>query len=281
MTGATSGIGQATALELARRGATVGLLCRDAEKGEHTRASIRAATSNDALHLFRADLSSQAQIRRVADEILSRFEKLHVLVNNAGVVNVGYSETEDGIETVIAVNHLAYFLLTSLLLDRLRASAPARIVNVASDAHRFVRGIDFDDLGHRERYRTMRVYGHSKLANVLFTRELARRLEGSGVTANSVHPGGVASGLGGNNGTWAKAVMKFVGLFMKSPEQGAATSLYVATAPDLEGVSGRYYASCKEKTPSSAARDDAAAARLWQVSQEMTGLASSATAAGS
>jgi NAD(P)-dependent dehydrogenase (short-subunit alcohol dehydrogenase family) len=204
--------------------------------------------------------------------MLDTFDRIHLLVNNAGLVNWSYSETEDGIETVWAVNHLGYFLLTRLLLDRLRESAPARIVNVASDAHKFVGGIDFDDIGHRENFRSMRVYGHSKLANILFTRELARRLEGTGVTVNAVHPGAVATGLAQNNGGWARALTGFLGVFFKSSEQGAATSLHVATSPELEGVSGRYFAKSRETKISKAAADDAAAGRLWLLSENMTGL---------
>lgn len=270
ITGATSGIGEATAHDLASRGASLALVCRNREKGEHTLRSIRSQAPDADVRLFLADLGSQAEIRRVAEELLSTYPEIHLLVNNAGVVNVGYSETEDGIETTFAVNHLAYFLLTNLLLDRLRASAPARIVNVASDAHKFVRAINFDDLGYKNGYSTMRVYGHSKLANVLFTRELARRLDGSGVTANAVHPGAVATGLGANNGWWAQAIMNFVGLFFKSAEGGAATSLYVATSPEVDGLSGKYFASCKEQPAAAWGRDDEAAARLWAISEELT-----------
>lgn len=280
VTGATSGIGEATAHDLAARGADLALVCRSREKGERTLESIRQRSPGATVRLFLADLASQAEIRRVADELLEAYPQIHLLVNNAGVVNVGYSETVDGIETTFAVNHVAYFLLTNLLLDRLRASAPARIVNVASDAHKFVRGMNFDDLGYKNGYSTMQVYGHSKLANILFTRELAGRLGDSGVTVNAVHPGAVATGLGGNNGWWAQAVMKLVGLFFKSPEGGAATSLYVATSPELEGVTGKYYANSKELAPEPWARDDAAAARLWTMSEEMTGLATSSASAG-
>lgn len=280
ITGATSGIGEATAHDLARRGADLGLVCRNREKGERTLASIRKHVPEVTARLFQADLESQAQIRALAAELLEAYPQIHLLVNNAGVVNVGYSETSDGIETTFAVNHLAYFLLTNLLVERLQASAPARIVSVASDAHKFVGGMNFGDLEYKENYSSMRVYGHSKLANILFTRELARRLEGSGVTANCVHPGAVATGLAGNNGWWAQAVMKIVGVFFKSPERGAATSIYVATSPDLEGVSGRYFAKSKEQEPAANALDDEAAARLWTISEEMTGLASSSASAG-
>lgn len=247
-------------------------MCRDPGKGERSLAAIRARTGNSALQLFRADLSSQAEVRTVAGEILEAFPEIHLLVNNAGVVNLHRSETVDGIETVFAVNHLAPFLLTHSLLDRLRESAPARIVNVSSHAHKFVKGIDFEGLEQREKYAAMRVYGQSKLANLLFTRELARRLSDSGVTVNAVHPGAVATGLGANNGAGSKALIGLLGLFFNSPERGAATSLYAATSPDLEGVSGRYFARCRENAPSAAARDDVSAQRLWELSEQLTGL---------
>jgi len=231
---------------------------------------VTARTGNRAVALHLADLSSQAAIRRLAAELLARYPAIHVLINNAGVVNLRYSTTADGIETVFAVNHLAYFLLTSLLLDRLRRSAPARIVNVASEAHKFGR-LDFADLGNQRRYRGMRVYGQSKLANILFTYELARRLEGSGVTANSVHPGAVGTRLGQNNGRMATLLTKVLRPFFRTPEQGAATSLHVASSPALEGISGKYFLSCREARSSRVSYDRDVARRLWDVSARMTG----------
>jgi NAD(P)-dependent dehydrogenase (short-subunit alcohol dehydrogenase family) len=271
ITGATSGIGRATAMELARRGATLVLVCRDRRRGEHTVAEIGKTTGHRDVTLMLADLSSQADVRRVAAEFLASERPLHVLINNAGVINLQRTVTVDGIETTFAVNHLAYFLLTNLLLARLQRSAPARIVNVASDAHTFG-GLDFDDLGNQRRYRAMRVYGQSKLANILFTAELARRIAGSGVTANSLHPGAVATGLGKNNGAWARALIVLLRPFFRTPVNGAATSIHLAASPAVEGVSGQYFANCREKRPSRAARDADAARRLWDVSAEMTGL---------
>lgn len=272
VTGATSGIGEITALALAREGWTVGIVCRSREKGEATRARIRSATGQDVgLHL--ADLGSQREIRGVGDEILARYPRIDLLVNNAGIVNLSRQVSADGIEAVFAVNHLGPFLLTNLLLARITASAPARIVNVASDGHRVVRGIRFEDPGFAEDWSWWRVYGHSKLANVLFTTELARRLEGTGVTVNCVHPGAVATGLGANNGWIARLVLPVLRPFFRSPEQGAATSIFVATAPAVEGVTGRYFANCREVRPSRAAQDAAAARRLWELSARMTGLA--------
>src|SRR5262245_7696887 len=273
ITGATSGIGRATALALAERGAALALVCRDPSRGQELLRAIRDATGNERVRLFQADLAVQAEIRRVAAELLSTYPTIHVLVNNAGVVNRRYSTTPDGIETVFAVNHLAYLLLTMLLLGRLEASAPARIVIVASDAHRWGH-IDFGDLGHRRSYRAMRVYGASKLANLLFTYELARRLEGTGVTVNAVHPGAVRTRLGQNNGRVATLITKLLAPFFQSPEQGAATSVHVATAPELAGVSGRYFARSRETRSSKASHDPAVARRLWRVSARMTGLSS-------
>jgi NAD(P)-dependent dehydrogenase (short-subunit alcohol dehydrogenase family) len=270
VTGATSGIGRMTAFGLARLGATLGLVCRDRARAEATVAEIARETGNRDVSVFIADLSSQAEIRRVAAELLARYPAIHVLVNNAGVVHMTYSTTVDGIETVFAVNHLAYFLLTELLLERLTASAPARIVNVASDAHKFTKGIDFDDLGHEKSYSWIPVYGQSKLANVLFTRELARRLEGTGVTVNSLHPGAVATGLGKNNGRLATFLIKLLSPFFRSPERGAETSVYLATDPAVANVSGRYFAKCREARPSAAASDVAVARRLWEVSERLT-----------
>jgi NAD(P)-dependent dehydrogenase (short-subunit alcohol dehydrogenase family) len=272
ITGATSGIGRATAMALAGRGATLALVCRDLGRGQELLDAIRAASGNDRLRLFHADLAAQAEIRCVAAELLAAYPVIHVLINNAGVVNRRYSTTADGVETVFAVNHLAYFLLTMLLLDRLEASAPARIVNVASDAHRWGH-IDFADLGHQRSYRAMRVYGASKLANLLFTYELARRLDGTGVTVNAVHPGAVRTRLGQNNGGLAALMAKLVALFFQSPEQGAAISIHVATAPELAEISGRYFARGREARSSKASHDEVAARRLWEVSARMTGLA--------
>jgi NAD(P)-dependent dehydrogenase (short-subunit alcohol dehydrogenase family) len=272
LTGATSGIGRATAFGVARMGATLALVCRDRARGEETVAEIAATTGNRAVGLHLADLSSQDSIRRVATELLGRYPAIHVLVNNAGIVNLRYSTTVDGIETVFAVNHLAYFLLTALLLDRLRSSGRARIVNVASAVHTIGR-LDFDDLGNRRRYRAMRVYGQSKLANILFTYELARRLAGSDVTANCLHPGAVGTRLGQNNGRIATALTKLLRPFFRTPEQGAATSLHVATSAAVEGVSGRYFVNCREARSSHASCDPELGRRLWDESVRLTGLA--------
>lgn len=273
VTGASSGIGLETAVGLAARGARLVLPCRSAERGEAARRTIRQRTGRDDVSLIGCDLASQAGIRRAAAEILAAEPRIDVLVNNAGIVNLRREVTADGIEAVFAVNHLAYFLLTNLLLDRLRASGAARIVNVASDAHRF-RGFDLGDLQfeHR-RFGWAAAYGQSKLCNILFTRELAQRLEGSGVTANSLHPGAVATRLAQNNGGWAVALTRLLRPFFRSAEKGAETPLYLATSKEVEGVTGRYFSDCREARPSREAEDDAAARRLWEISLRLTGLA--------
>lgn len=276
VTGATSGIGEATAIALAVAGAELTLVCRSRERGETTIARIRDAAPEAAVDLVLADLSSQAEIRRAAEQILADPRPIHVLLNNAGVAHLSYTTTVDGIETTLAVNHLAYFLLTMLLLERIRQTAGARIVNVASDAHKFS-GMDFDDLGHEKRFEWMRVYGQSKLANILFTRELARRLEGSGVTVNALHPGGVATGLGANNAPRVQRILMTLGRpFLKSPEQGARTSIYLASSPEVADVSGEYFANCTRRPGSRESRDADVARRLWEVSERMTGLTGSA-----
>jgi len=271
LTGASSGIGRATALGLADEGARLFLVGRTPERCEETLGEIRRRTGRDDAVMLRADLSSLKEVRRLADELLARADRVHVLINNAGVTLLQRQLTVDGLEATFATNHLAYFLLTGLLLPRLRESAPARIVNVASDAHRFGR-LDLSDLQNERRYRAMRVYGQSKTANLLFTQELARRIAGSGVTANALHPGGIRSNLGRSEGSAMELVRKLVGLFLKPPEEGARTSLYLACSPEVEGVSGRYYAKCRERTPAAHARDAELARRLWERSEELTGL---------
>jgi NAD(P)-dependent dehydrogenase (short-subunit alcohol dehydrogenase family) len=271
ITGATNGIGRVTAVELARMGAELFLVYRDKARADETVAQIRNSTGNENVHLLRADLGSQRQVRDAAAEFLNTGRPLHVLINNAGLGNTRRIMTEDGIEMVFAVNHLAYFLLTMLLLDRIKQSAPARIVNVASEAHRFGT-INFDDLGGERRYSTIGAYGQSKLANILFSYVLARRLAGTGVSVNCLHPGGIASGLWTNNGTLAQIIMKAGKLFLKTPEQGAQTTIYLASSAKAEGVTGKYYANCQEKISNKESYDLNVAERLWEVSERMTGV---------
>jgi NAD(P)-dependent dehydrogenase (short-subunit alcohol dehydrogenase family) len=273
VTGATSGIGLAAARGLARLGADVVLVGRSRERGERAVEEIRRATGSDRLTLMLADLASQAEVRRLAREFLATDRPLHVLLNNAGIVNLRREETADGIEATFAVNHLAYFLLTRLLLERLEQSAPARIVNVSSDAHAQAGGrLDFDDLESR-RYSAMRVYGKSKLANILFTRELARRLAGTNVTANCLHPGFVGSNFARNNGWVAAVAMTLLRPFARSPEKGAETAVWLCSAPEVGDVTGEYFQDRQVRTPRVFALDDDDARRLWEVSERMTGLA--------
>jgi retinol dehydrogenase-12 len=271
ITGATNGIGRVTAVELAAMGAELFLTYRDQARADETRTEIAAKTGNRKIYLLQADLESQSQVRAAAAEFLATGKPLHLLINNAGLGNTRRTITADGIETVFAVNHLAYFLLTRLLLDCIKRSAPARIVNVASEAHRFGT-INFGDLGGEQRYRTFGAYSQSKLANILFTYELARRLAGSGVTVNCLHPGGIASGLWTNNGPLAQLIMKGAKPFLKTPEQGARTIIYLASSDEVKDVTGKYYANCKEKISNRESYDREVARRLWEVSAQMTGI---------
>ena len=272
ITGATSGIGRAAATELARRGARLFLVCRSPAKGAETSEAIARATGNRPVEVLLADLSSQQSIRALAQQILARDLPIQVLLNNAGVVNLRRKVTVDGIEATFAVNHLAYFLLTVLLLDRLKVSAPARIVNVASDAHH-AGTIDFADLQGEKRYGWWSIYGRSKLANILFTRELARRLDGTGVTVNCLHPGAVASNLGGQNGVVARAVLTLVRPFFRTPEQGAETAVHLAASAELDGVTGQYFYDRNTKRGSAESNDAEVGRRLWEVSERLTGVA--------
>ena len=270
ITGATSGIGRASAIELARMGATLILVCRNRERGEELVREI-AGGGNSEVELMIADLESQSEIRRLAAEFLAAGKPLHVLMNNAGVFNMKRALTSDGLEEVFAVNHLAYFMLTLLLLDRIKESAPARIINIASDLHQRAT-LKFDDLGGERSYGGMSSYGQSKLANVLFTYELARRLAGTGVTVNCVHPGAVATNLAKNNGALAAVAWKIIGTFMKSPENGARTQIYLASSREVEGVTGKYFIDSKEARSSAESHDVTVARRLWEVSAKMTGI---------
>ena len=277
VTGASNGIGRAAALELAGMGAGLVLLCRDRARGEAAMAEISQRSGNRDVALLVADLSSQRQIRAAAAAFLELGRPLHVLLNNAGAIHAKRTLTEDGIETTFAVNHLGPFLLTRLLLGRLRESGPARIVTVASELHRRGYGggrIALDDLNGERQYGGWRAYGQSKLANILFTRELARRLDGAGVTANAVHPGVVATGFGRNNRTgWMPYLQALYRPFSRSPGKGAETLVWLASAPQLEAVSGRYFQDRKERPPAPQARHDGDARRLWDISERMTGLA--------
>ncbi len=273
VTGATAGIGAETAKQLARLGATVVVHGRRADKCAATVTRIRQETGNDAVEFLMADLSSQKEIHRLAQEFMRQYARLDVLINNAGVWKMRREESVDGIEMTFAVNHLAPFLLTNLLLDRLKASAPARIVNVSSALHRQGR-IHFEDLQMQRRYNAWPAYNNSKLANLLFTYALARRLAGAGVTANALHPGRVRTNLIASNGGFLRWIVQpLFNLQAISVEEGARTSVYLATAPEVEGISGKYFGKCKEWHSSPDSYDEAAQERLWQISAEWVGLA--------
>jgi NAD(P)-dependent dehydrogenase (short-subunit alcohol dehydrogenase family) len=270
ITGATSGIGRATALALARRGARLLLVGRNAARAQETLEALRAAAPGCDVEVVRGDFATQAEVRRVGEELARRVDALDLLVNNHGVTLMRRETTPDGYEATFAINHLGYFHLTGVLLPKLRATPGARIVSVASEAHRFG-ALDLADLHSEKKYAAMRVYGKSKSANILFTRELARRYGTPQLTINCVHPGGVATNLGAGQGPWLDRLHKLVMLFMKTPEEGARTSLHAATAPEAAGANGAYYADCKPKQPAAHCRDDAAARELWRVSEDLTG----------
>src|SRR5690606_2968390 len=272
VTGATNGIGKVTALELAKMGATVIVVGRSAERTESVVKEIQQASGNNAVEALLADLSVQAQVRELAAAIQRKYEHLDVLVNNAGGMFLRREETADGIEMTWALNHLNYFLLTNLLLDTLKRAPAARIVNVASDAHEGGK-IQFDDLEFKQRrYGWMVAYAQSKLANIMFTYELARRLNRTNVTANTLHPGFVNTNFGANNGTLARIAKVVMRPLALSLEQGASTIIYLASSPEVEGVTGQYFVKCKPHRSSKASYDEAVQRRLWRVSEEMVGL---------
>ncbi len=268
VTGASTGIGRETAIGLARLGASVALVARDRAKGDAALAAVRQASTDGSPSLFLADLGSLAQVRRLAGELDAALPRLDVLLNNAGALHATRKASADGLELTFAVNHLAPFLLTSLLLPRLRASAPARVVTVASEAHR-LGPLDLDDLQARRGYAALKVYGRSKLANVLFSNELARREAGTGVTSNSLHPGAVATGFGRNDPGWFRLLVTIGSPFLTTPRKGARTSIHVASASELAGVTGRYFKDLREVAPAPFARDEAVQRRLWELSERL------------
>jgi NAD(P)-dependent dehydrogenase (short-subunit alcohol dehydrogenase family) len=257
-------------MALAQQGFHLYLMVRNTAKGEAVQQEIIRNTGNPHIELLAGDLNSLADVRHAAAEFLAKDIPLHLLINNAGVVNTTRELTRDGFEGMFGVNHLAHFLLTRLLLDKLKASAPARIINVASDAHRFVDALNFDDLQtEHSPFKAMKNYGASKLCNIYFTRILAKQLEGTQVTVNAIHPGWVGTALGANNGWLGKIATTLQKPFARSPEKGAETSVYLATSHEVEGVSGKYFYNCKEYRPSKVACDDTAAQRLWEISETL------------
>ena len=268
VTGSTNGIGKSTAIELARMGATVVIIGRDAQKTSEVVKEIRAASGNPNVDSLVADLSSQQEVRRLAHQFKNKYSQLHVLLNNAGAVFMQRQLSVDGIEMTFALNHLASFLLTDLFLDTIQASAPARIINVSSDAHASGK-IEFDNLQGEQNFRPS-AYDNSKLANILFTLELARRLEGTGVTVNALHPGFVATGFAKNNGKVIAALVSvFAPLVARSPVKGAETSIYLASSPNVEGMTGKYFYDSQVISAAPQATDMVLARKLWDASTEM------------
>jgi len=279
VTGANSGIGKATATELARLGARVAMVCRDEERGREAQAEIRAAAElahpsrEDTVDLYIADLSVQEEVYHLGETIRADYDRLDVLVNNAGVFSDMRKETVDGIELTLAVNHLAPFLLTHLVLPRIQETAgragEARIVTVSSEAHRGA-SIDFDDINAEEGYNALQAYSQSKLANILFTHELARRLRGEGVRVNAVHPGVVNTNIWRGSG-WISRIARLFSWLYKRPDEGARSVVYLAASPKVEET-GQYFNETEVVNPSPEAYDEKAAARLWKLSRRMTGL---------
>ncbi len=271
ITGGTSGIGKAAAVALAAMGAKVVVVGRNPERGEAALEEIREQGHSDSVELILADLCVQSEVRRLAETFLARHDRLDVLANNAGLVQSRRTETPDGIETTLAINHLAPFLLTNFLLDRLKESAPSRVITVSSEAQRWG-SMDFGDLQSRRKYRGFPVYGMTKLANIMFTYELAERLKGTDVTANCLHPGGVGTNFGKNNGGPMALFFRAAKPFMRTPEQGADTLIWLASSPEVEGVSGKYFSDREEIEAQEIANDPEARRTLWEMSEELTGL---------
>jgi NAD(P)-dependent dehydrogenase (short-subunit alcohol dehydrogenase family) len=272
VTGGTGGIGKAAAVGLGALGARVGITGRDLTRGEEAAAAIARESGNPAIDVFVADMSSQTEVRRLADVVLAAYPRLDVLVNNVGGFWAHRHVTADGLEHTFALNHLAPFLLTNLLLERLITSAPSRVVTVSSGAHSLGR-VDFDDLMGEHDYSGERAYNQSKLANVMFTYELARRLEGTGVTATALHPGMTNTSFSSEDPSPKMAsIVSIIRPFMRSPKRGADTAVYLAGSPEVEGVTGRYYANRKIRKSEKSSYSAATTARLWRMSSELVGI---------
>jgi retinol dehydrogenase-12 len=271
ITGATSGIGEVAALELAGMGARIVMVARDKTRGEATLAKLNEQAPGLAHKVHYADLAQLAEMKRVAAEIAASEPRIDVLINNAGALFSQRQVTQDGFELTFALDHLSYFVVTAGLRERLLASAPARIVNTSSDAHKAAR-LDIDDLRSAKNYTGVQAYARAKLENILFTRELAKRLKGTGVTANALHPGVVATRFGHESGGIVSPLLKLVQRFAISPQKGAETIVYLASSPDVATTSGEYFYKRRPSAPSRAARDDHLAAELWQKSVELTGV---------
>ena len=275
ITGANAGIGKETAIDLARRGARVIMACRDMKRGEDALNDVAEKTGSSKLVLKQLDLASLASVRALAEDINNTEPELNVLINNAGVmVPSELQRTQDGFEIQMGVNHLGHFLLTNLLIDLLKSSQPSRIVVVSSMAHSSATSssFNFENMNSEKYYSKWDAYCQSKLANILFTRELAKRLEGTGVTANSLHPGAIKTELQRHIGTFEYMVFQVLYLFFKTPTEGAQTNIHLAVCEEVEGVSGLYFSDCKVKEPSKGAQDDEAAKKLWEISAQLVGL---------
>jgi NAD(P)-dependent dehydrogenase (short-subunit alcohol dehydrogenase family) len=271
ITGATSGIGKETALALAHMGAAVVIVGRDAARGAATAEAIRRETGNPAVEALTADLSLMADVRRLADEFRTRYTQLDVLINNAGAIFMTREQTAEGLERTFALNHMSYFLLTNLLLDMIRASAPARIINVSSGAH-LQGSFDARNLQGERGYSGFGAYSRSKLLNIMFTYELARRLDGTGVTANALHPGLVRTGFGHNNGRLLSEAFRVFQRFGIDARQGAETPIFLASSPEVEGITGQYFVRKKAVRSSARSYDRAAQSTLWEISERIAAL---------
>ena len=271
ITGATNGIGEEAAKELNKMGAEIVFVARNKEKGEQLKAELKEATGKESTMIL-ANLSSQAEVKSAAEKFLSMEKPLDILLNNAGIMNRERNITEDGLEEVFSVNHLAYFTFTLMLIDKLKSTEGSRVVNVASGAHQFVKEMNFGDLQSEKVFKPMQVYGQSKLANILFTKSLANKLADHGVTVNCLHPGFVSTGIGSNNkGIW-NILMSLARPFARKTDKGAETSVYLCSSPEVKDISGEYFVDCKIEKVSDAAKSSDQADKLWKISSELTGL---------
>ena len=271
ITGATNGIGEEAAKELNKMGAEIVFVARNEEKGEQLKAELKEATGKESTMIL-ANLSSQAEVKSAAEKFLSMEKPLDILLNNAGIMNRERNITEDGLEEVFSVNHLAYFTFTLMLIDKLKSTEGSRVVNVASGAHQFVKEMNFEDLQSEKVFKPMQVYGQSKLANILFTKSLANKLADHGVTVNCLHPGFVSTGIGSNNkGIW-NILMSLARPFARKTDKGAETSVYLCSSPEVKDISGEYFVDCKIEKVSDAAKSSDQADKLWKISSELTGL---------
>jgi len=271
ITGATNGIGEEAAKELNKMGAEIVFVARNEGKGEQLKAELKEATGKESTMIL-ANLSSQAEVKSAAEKFLSMEKPLDILLNNAGIMNRERNITEDGLEEVFSVNHLAYFTFTLMLIDKLKNTEGSRVVNVASGAHQFVKEMNFGDLQSEKVFKPMQVYGQSKLANILFTKSLANKLADHGVTVNCLHPGFVSTGIGSNNkGIW-NILMSLARPFARKTDKGAETSVYLCSSPEVKDISGEYFVDCKIEKVSDAAKSSDQADKLWKISSELTGL---------